>query len=254
LILSHRFSFPSARLLTNELSALTGVRWGITTDPSVAARGRGRLIRFGNSEPVYVGSREIPSDCNSVEFIQLCSHKLRFSRLLIEEGFYTPLFRATGKPYNFPALIRTTLTGTGGQGIIKISNEEEFDRIFRPREFYWTEYVPTTSEYRVHILGGNILKVFKKLPPGGEEGPMPIRNSRNGYNFSLRPLENHDFSVLKDTIGKLTEVLKGKFYGLDIGWDAEKKAYIIFEANSAPGLNSVTSKEYAEFIANELRS
>lgn len=248
MIMTNSRSFPSARALAREISSITGMKWGLTDNPEIAVRGRGKLIRFGNSEDVH----GIPSNCNSPEFIQLCAFKLRFSKHLIENGVYTPIYHSSGKPVNYPALIRTTMSGFGGQGIIRIFNDEQYYRYWR-EGYHWTDYIPTASEYRVHVLGGNILKIFKKVCAGYEENAVPIRNSHSGYHFSLRDPEIHDFVKMRELVESLKPVLTGKFYGLDAGWDAEKKDYVVFEANSAPGLNKETARDYANFICNELR-
>ena len=44
----------------------------------------------------------------------------------------------------------------------------------------------------------------------------------------------------------------GKFYTLDVAWDAEKKKYFAFEANSASGLNAQTAAVYAEYLADKV--
>jgi D-alanine-D-alanine ligase-like ATP-grasp enzyme len=42
------------------------------------------------------------------------------------------------------------------------------------------------------------------------------------------------------------------YYGLDAGWQPDKKEYFIFEINSAPGLNERSAFEYACFIYEEM--
>jgi hypothetical protein len=44
------------------------------------------------------------------------------------------------------------------------------------------------------------------------------------------------------------------FFALDLGWDNNKKEYLVFEANSAPGLNEHTADIYADFILNKINS
>jgi D-alanine-D-alanine ligase-like ATP-grasp enzyme len=42
------------------------------------------------------------------------------------------------------------------------------------------------------------------------------------------------------------------YFGLDAGWDANKKEYFIYEINSAPGLNERSAFEYACFMYEEM--
>lgn len=217
-------------------------------DAEYADKGKGHLIRYGNPYPTVA-----KTNYNTPEFIELCVFKSRFSKFMNEKGFYAPVFHSGGKPEEFPVLIRKSLTGTGGKGIVIVKNMEEFEQQFES-PYFWTPFVKMSSEFRVHVLGGNFIKIFKKIitTPGVEEAEYPIRNVASGYHYARKEMHKENFKVLRQLEEKLREVFPTGFYGLDVGWDVINKRYFIIEANSAPGLNTQTVKMYAEYLVKEL--
>jgi hypothetical protein len=206
-------------------------------------------IRYGNSE------REFENDTtlNSREFIQLVSNKKSFADLISESGFYTPTFQHIGEGAGeFPIMIRETLSSFGGRGCHVVSSNEELRQYRANRNWWWTPYVHTTYECRAHVLDGQVVRVFRKEYNGeGAEAEFPIRNSANGYHFSLRSVDANPAIV--DLVRELHPLLPPNgFYALDLGWIHDENRYFIFEANSAPGLNENTARLYAEFLYNKL--
>lgn len=245
LILSSETCMPSCKLLRDKIQELSGKKYLITKDRTDI----NILFRYGNTLIV-----EGNDGLNRKEFIDLICHKNNFSLFCQENDFYTPCFYRGGLPNKYPVLIRTTLCGYGGEGIIICRNEEEFNRNWN-RSYWWTYYIPTEFELRVHIAGGKILKVFKKVREDGlEKEELPIRNNSRGYHFSIREEDNYPKMV--DLINRLHPILEekygGNFYAADIGWDAINKKYLIFELNSAPGLNDSTALLYAEYILSKV--
>lgn len=240
MILTHPYCFPSARILRDSIQAKTGRKILITKYPE---RIRRLTLRYGNSSPVNCKDTEF----NSPEFINLASNKKLFSDFLLKRGFYCPEFRRD-TPTEFPIIIRTTLTGTGGQGIIVCRNLEEFRNNWGSN-YWWTSFIHTSSEYRIHILGGVIKKIQKKIGEDREE--FPIRNMDRGYHFSVR--ENLDaFPKTQTLITELNKHLLGRFYSLDVGMDSDGEKLFIFEANSASGLNENTADIYSDYLIEEL--
>jgi glutathione synthase/RimK-type ligase-like ATP-grasp enzyme len=242
LILSYKTCFPSCRLLRQFIEEITGTHYLLTDDPD-----KNHIVSYGHS-----GSQ---CEFNSSSFIGSVCNKLTFSNLLLENGFYTPEYVNVGIPPSFPVLIRETLTSYGGKGITLVENREEFESKWRGRG-YWTPFINVSSEYRIHVLGTKIARIFKKVRSEElEEEKYPIRNNDRGYHFSIR--ENfEEFKELNKQLPPLLEYLYslgGKFFALDIGWDRKRNKYFIFEANSAPGLNENTANEYAQYLVKELQ-
>jgi hypothetical protein len=189
----------------------------------------------------------------SREVIMMCTFKRRFSRLLTEAGIPTPIFNNKTLPTedDFPVMIRQTMGGKCGKGIVVCPDNETFSREWKA-DYYWTKFVNCSAEYRTHIFDGEIFRIFKKVYIGdGKETSYPIRNwgHSDNYKNSLRS----DFSkfpkLLKD-IKRVTKVIGKGYYALDVGWLPDEKQYFYFEGNSAPGLNTNTALELAKRLHN----
>ena len=239
-ILASRSSFPTARLLKNFLNENYNLNLTLTSH----LKSYNPSIRYGNSEKLLDNDISI----NTVDFINLLSNKLRFSNFLLENGLYAPVFKKD-IPEVYPVIIRKYLSSCKGRGIIVCKNKEEF--IKNNANNYWTEFIKTEFELRVHVVGGNIIKVFKKMTLDEEES-FPIRTNEN-YHFGLKKQEL--YKKLVPIVEKLNVLLGTKcFYGLDIGWNNNKSSYFIFEANSAPGCNPETIEHYGNFLCKEVLS
>jgi len=224
MILTHRTSFPSAKNLRQALLEETGVRYLVTKYPD---RIRRLHIRYGASAPVNC----LDTEFNSPEFINLVSNKVRFSNA-IKDKFNTPVFIRNRPPsdYEFPIVIRQYISSFGGKGIIMCPDRETFDQNWNGE--YWTRFVRTTQEFRVHSLGGEIGRLFRKVriringvrPP---EDEFPVRTCRSGdYRFSLWN-DTERLPELNDVVRRL------------------------YKANSAPGINLNTAKVYVNYLIQE---
>ena len=197
-------------------------------------------IRWG----VSGGSFKTDTEFNNPNLIQASGSKPRFSAFLTENGIPCVHF-SKGNPTNYPVAVRTILNGHGGEGIVICRNEKEF---LKYSGEYWTKWYTFGIELGVHILGGEIAKVFKKIPGNGIEEEYPIRNTERGYHFSLVSLEK--YTKLSMYIEQFYKVFPIQFGRLDVGWDSENKLYRIIECNSAPALSSNvdTLTKYGEFL------
>ena len=244
-ILSSKYSFTSAKILRGLMEEISGERIRLTTKPE---RLKTVSVRYGNSFGKFTKDTIV----NSPVFISYCANKLAFSKLLLENGFYTPEYKKLKQDLEFPVLIRETLSGSGGKGIILCRDLEEFNSSWV--RGFWTKYIKTAFELRVHVLDGNIVRIFRKDEM--ESSEFPIRNNVTCH-FSLKNPEKYPKlgTLISNLHGLFNDErfnMNAKFYALDIGWDAIKKEYFIFEANSAPGLNEHTANLYAEFILNNM--
>ncbi|PNX51818.1 MAG: hypothetical protein BV456_01700 [Thermoplasmata archaeon M8B2D] len=239
-ILTNNSSFPSAKTLRDCLQDYYNKRIFVTSRPEKI--NSYPFIRYGNSNAVKIREE---TGFNSPNFIQLSSNKLKFSRVMERNEIYSPVYHRNVGELIFPLLIRETLTSFGCRGIHVIKNEEEFNERWRDY-FYWTPYINLSIELRVHILGNKIVKIFKKELNEPQE--FPIRNN-SLCHFSLKSLEKYPkLDSFIETLVKIQEVNEGKFYSIDIGWDAIDKKYFVLEFNTGSGLNENTAEEYAKYI------
>jgi len=247
-ILTRKFLKPTARLLAKELGLV--VRTEIVDDTFPT-------IRWGNSEG---SSEDSPSNeetiYNSPELIYFASSKKAFSTMMLE-GNITVIEFHKGTPEHYPVVVRTTLSGYGGKGIVVCENWEEFGQYDACWWSYWYNF---SYELGVHILGGMVVKVFRKewsptdemISLGISELKYPIRNSKKGYSFKLLSIEGHP--KLYKTVEEFYKVFPIQMGRLDIGWDVNSKCYRVIEFNSAPGLaeNDNTLKLYVDFLKEKL--
>lgn len=235
-VLAHKSVYSSAKELAQEL----GLR--VTSRP----RRTPPLVRWGCSEGVY---RE-DTNLNKRELISISSRKLTFSELMSSRGIPCIEYSRNPNPEHYPVVVRTILNGHGGAGIVICKNAQEFLPYKGGVWSYWYDF---TYELGVHILGGQIVRVFKKIWPGDNEEEFPLRNFERGYSFKLRDVKH--YKSLPEAVSKFYAVFPISMARLDIGWDAVNKVYRIIESNSAPGLshNESTLEMYTEYIKSALR-
>lgn len=245
MILKHKNGGPSARLLRDKIEEVTGVRLFVTQFPEKVTK---LHIRWGN----YA---QLPFETayTSRDVIMNCTFKRRFSRLLTEAGIPTPIFTQKVMPTeaDFPVMIRQTMGGHCGQGIVICPDRETFDREWK-NNYYWTKFVTCKAEYRAHVFDGEVFRIFKKIYIGeGNESTYPIRNwgHSDNYKNSLRS-DLTKFPKLVADVKQVAKVIGNGYYALDIGWIADEKKFFYFEGNSAPGLNSNTALELAKRLHN----
>ncbi len=246
IILANVKSINPARQLRDVIEYNTGVKCRVFASTKYLKHDDEVIIRYANASAIICKDTKY----NQPSFISLCGNKLITSQELVRNNINTiTFFNHREKPDTFPVVIRKTLYGQGGEGIVVVKNQEEFEEN-NGRNYYYSNFFRFTSEYRIHVLGGQIARIFKKVRQEGvERKEFPIRNLKNGYDFSLR--SNVDaFPKFKELVNKLTPVLTGKFYALDIGMYQEEP-YVI-EINSGPGLSSNTADYYANYLIKEL--
>lgn len=242
-ILTDKGSLPSAKLLRDTMVQMTGKKIYVSTEPERLTKAP--TFRYGCS----AGNFSDDTLLNSPGFIRLCSDKKAFADLLRNENINAPEFlhirEGEGR---FPIVVRETLTSSGGRGIHVVRNRQELEPFRFNSHWWWTPFVRTRCEYRIHVLGGQVARVFAKVREDGrEEEEFPIRNLSNGYHFSLRFEPRPELTELAGMVDNHLPDGAG-FYTLDVGYIGRNEGFIVFEANTAPGLNETSATAYAEFL------
>lgn len=257
-ILTHNSLRRSARSLADGISRKVGEQILVKTQTD-RDRYNQCIIRFGNSSPTFdrVGANH--TEYNNPQHIALAGNKFRLSNFLSEnDGEEEKLPNLTLYNRNiiqndeFPVVVRTVLNGNGGNGIIVCKTPEEFSRY---RNSVWSHWYNFQFELGVHILGGNIVKVFKKVRQENlEEEEFPIRNTQRGYSFKLKNNWREVYKGLQEFVSKLYGVLPIQFARLDVGYDKSTGGYRLIEINSAPNLseNVNTLNLYVDFLVEKL--
>jgi glutathione synthase/RimK-type ligase-like ATP-grasp enzyme len=139
---------------------------------------------------------------------------------------------------------RTRLEGRQGQGIVICDSTSP---LVTAR--LYTKYIPSTREYRVHVVDGEVIAVHRKIHDG-ETAITPetekIRNTANGWLFARRSEYPGDICVQ----AKAAVAAVGlDFAVVDVLWGEERLAYVL-EANTAPGIDTMdwTCAQYAKAL------
>jgi hypothetical protein len=245
-ILTCNTSINSAMLLRDEIEELTGKHYLVSSEAANIGQD-GCLLRYGNG----LGFRERYPDTefNPKQFIELTAHKRRFSDMMKLLGILSPEFHFNGEPEQFPVLIRTTLTGSGGEGITPARNKDEFRAIIRDGDC-WTPYYDVAYEVRAYVAGDKITHCYYKVPFAHQEGDkIKIRSE---YHFAFSSPEGK-FQKLRKAINTISEATHGKFYSVDAGWLPHRKEYVLFEGNSGSWMNKGIANALAKYLVASLQ-
>lgn len=245
-ILSNPHLTPTAKLLAAALNLPMTVS---------VLRGDKIGLRWGNSDGVEEAIDSIDpreTGLNTKALIIVAGSKLGFSSLMRKHEI-PAVYLNRGQPERFPVFVRKYLNRGGGLGIEVCRTNEEYAPL-AASGYYWSYYHPFSTELGVHILGGKIVKIFKKIWEKDEpEAEFPIRNTQHDYSFSVRPLEK--YPKLFSFWDSVREIFPIQFGRADIGWDEVDKKWRIIEFNSAPDLtqNSNTFQMYMSYLKEKVK-
>lgn len=155
-------------------------------------------------------------------------------------------------------IVRTTLTGHSGEGTYYCATRRHYNDLvtgtIREQDIVLCQaYIRKTAEYRVHVLGGEVIDFQKKRrdAAAAAEGSVidTIRNHQNGWvycrdNVALTPrIKQHAIEAVA--------ACGLDFGAVDIMTLSSGKPFVL-EVNSAPGLSETTANKYAEALVTFL--
>lgn len=165
------------------------------------------------------------------------------------DGIRTPqiYFDIDKIPIHFSVLKRDKEHSQGGD-IIYIKSIYE-----KPiKGDYYIKYIDKIAEYRVHVLGDEVVSISQKMPKDVHAHPI-VWSLKNGWHHVeywdkwfklLKTIQYYRLSML----GKRAVKSLGYDFGaVDIIMDKYFKLYVL-EVNSAPGLIERRAKLYAEYF------
>lgn len=242
-LLYHKKSYITGRALATQL----GLKPTRSVEKLKGLR-KAPIIRYGNSDGNF-GNKD--TNINAPNVIRLCANSYHFSRWAKENGYITPLYQRFS-PNNlpeFPFLLRR-LYHMRGRDIIRINNMGDLRKLSANQlaERYWVPFIETSFELRVHVVGEEIARVFKKTNPDAKDDGEFIRSSVKGWHYSLRTNLDDKYIKAQNTCIKIAKDLGLTFGGIDIAWDNRNKKYIIWEVNTAPGLSQPTLNIYGGLL------
>ena len=135
---------------------------------------------------------------------------------------------------------RTLTRANSGRGIVLAETEEQLV----PAPLY-TRYTPKSLEYRIHVFRdfGVIDAQQKRKASGIEDRDNYIRNHDKGWVF-CRENCNPPSDVIVKAMDAVV-ALQLHFGAVDIGWHKDIGP-IVYEVNTAPGLEGQTLTSYVE--------
>lgn len=199
-------------------------------------------VRYGNAGGEFI----FDTTYNKPDVIRLCGDSFKFSEWCKENDVNSPVYTPfhDAKIESFPFLVRRKFH-ISGTDIIVVKSKEDIPSV--DSQSFHVNFIECDREFGVHFVAGKVVKIFEKKPFDDNSHPF-IRSSKFGYHYKVINNIEDNFKALRklceDTASKL-ELGFGRF---DIGYSISNKRYIIFEVNTAPGLNVNTSNLYAEIL------
>lgn len=143
-------------------------------------------------------------------------------------------------------LARKLLRASEGRGCVLVQPQ---DISSVPDAPLYVKYIPKKKEFRVHVLGGEVILVQeKRIRSGsGKQADRQIRN-HGDWVFCFKDIvEPEDLRKvgLDAVLAVCPETLSG---AVDIVWNEKRNKCYALEVNSAPGLCPTSAKIYADFV------
>lgn len=245
-LLYNKRSYITARALATKLGLLYH-----RNPNAIKRRGGIVMIRYGKSE----GDFRNDTKFNSPNVIKICADSLRFSKWAVGQDILSPEYRRfnLGRIPNYPFLLRKRWH-RAGRDIIVINNENDLDRAVRNygRDYlngrFWVPIFHTQYEIRLHIVDGNVIRIFVKQPTEDVNPDDFIRTAPRGWHYSLRTNLDKKYDKAQELATAVAKTLNLGFGGLDMAWCPDEKQYIIWEINTAPGLSENSQEAYASVL------
>lgn len=197
---------------------------------------------------------------NKPEAVAVASNKLSFFKKIQEHNSLVAAANKVSIPKviydlrnarehfyaGYTLVCRTILNGHSGAGIVLCDPKEHtIDQI--PDCQLYVVYMPKKSEYRVHVLNGEVVDIQKKVRRAetpDDQVNWKIRNHDNGFNYARDEVaENVPKHVLDNSVKAVTAC--GLDFGaVDVIYNEGKKAAYVLEINTAPGLTGATLEGY----------
>ncbi len=235
-----------------EISAALGAT-RIIPDPE-RSKYRGKadktVINWGcSSLPPEVQKSKI---VNRADAVQIASNKLHFFKKLrqtwISEHLPKCYFSKQDaqfamEHYSIKMCARTVLNGHSGKGLVIV---EAADWPDLPDAQLYTSYVKKKDEFRIHVIGQEVILVQRKGLradlQGRDDVNWEIRNLANGFVFVRSDVDVP--ARVKKLCIETVKALGLDFAAVDVVYNSHYDMYRILEVNTAPGLCGTTIEDY----------
>lgn len=235
---------PDRFLLYRPATSETGPRLanylGIPSGTSMPGSRQDYLIRWGTSERIdYIPNEQT---WNLRTAVAQNTDKLQSLQMMEEAGVNVPPYSRDWRDLSFPMFGRSSNHSGGSDIDILI---DEHDARQSASDFY-TGRVPIRTEYRVHVIRGEVVKISEKEKREGPDGREArwIRNYENGWRFVY---PDDEPAGLHQAVPAL-EAMNLHFGAVDMVIGTDGQPYVL-EINTAPSLDPPSLEVYGERLA-----
>jgi hypothetical protein len=187
---------------------------------------------------------------NHPQLVRRSGNRLKSLPIMKEAGVNVPEFTtqfdvAKGWLNDGSSVIaRANVRSRSGHGLTFVEPSQELPS----GQALYVRYVPKKVEYRVHVFRGAVIDVQQKKRRKGFTGQVDpkIRSYDNGWVFCRQGVQAPE-CVLTQSLAAVSS-LGLDFGATDVGWNEMKQEAMIYEVNTAPGLEGTTTKKYAQAI------
>lgn len=196
------------------------------------------------------GAERAAERLNAAFAVRDASDKLRAVRLLGELAPRTvgdpALVGRLGSEY----IVAKRSRGSRGEGkeLFRMADLERNPALRRRllRYDHFQEYIPDREEYRVNLLGDEVLTAYRKVPP---EGEGPRLGGHRGFELQ-RSMPRAALEAAREARRRVGLDLAG----IDLVHDRRRDRWYVLEVNSAPGMGPATLRRLLEALAARSRS
>lgn len=244
-----------------ELSKLLGAKQIKLENSKFKGSQEKLVINWGNSN-----TNEEVEKCvvlNKPEAVKLASNKLSFFLNIREynnkhiQGVVIPEFTSrkemAARYFNagYTIVCRTVLNGHSGEGIVLMDPARHNLEDMPDCELY-VLYIKKKSEYRVHVLNGQVVDVQKKVRRMDVPNDMvnwKIRNHDNGFVYARNEhVEDVPPNVTENSVRAIA-ACGLNFGAVDVIYNENEGMSYVLEVNTAPGLTGETLAGYQKRFA-----
>lgn len=240
----HYFLYTKAtgktgRALVDSLKSVGVKVSGGTTSPNGQVE---TLVRWGATGNINANPKTI---LNEAKAISAASNKLQSLKTLAKAKILVPpIFDSANdvKDEDFPVFGRK-LHHIAGADIVLCMQKSDLKDALKEGCTYFTKYIVTAVEYRIHIFNEKSIKASQKILTEPERHKDPwIRNFDEGFTFHAPHGEFEMPKGMRTTAKAAVKELGLNFGAVDVILGADNKVYVL-EVNTAPGLQTDDSLE-----------
>lgn len=199
------------------------------------------VINWGRSERRFNGEY-----INIPEAVANASDKLRTAQIFGNDGVPQPDYtqdKVVAEGWlseGHTVVCRKLLRASKGRGIVLVEPGQTL-----PHAPMYTKYVKKAEEYRIHVAFGEVIDAQMKkrrLEVHENEVNWQIRNAHNGWVFARDGVDPP--RCVKAAAVASVSALGLDFGAVDIGYNVKKGEAVVYEVNTAPGLEGTTLDTY----------